>query len=133
MDCCGRRKVHVQKNKEWTPYNEDRIDRLHNQTLTKAKSKLSKINVFCCRQPEFGAFNGWVFERTIEFCLRKELKARNIEADFEEGYKLEGRVKVDLAIANVLIEIKLGGIWGKPAFASHVNANEQQIERDYSI
>jgi hypothetical protein len=102
--------------KKWMPrYNEDTIDRLHSRTLKKAQKILSRLNVFCCRQPDFGGFNGWVFERTIEYCLRNELKAQGIEPDFKEGYKLEGRVKVDLAISNVLIEIKLGGIWGKPA------------------
>lgn len=97
-----------------TIYDKDQIDELYESNLTVAKQKLSEIKVFCGTEPSFSGLNGWVFEQTIQYCLRKELEARKVRAEIKEQVKLKSRVKVDIGIGKVVIEIKQSGLFNSP-------------------
>jgi hypothetical protein len=68
--------------------------------------------VFCGREPNFAGLSGWVFEQTVQYCIRKELKDEEIEAKIVEQVSLGGRAKVDLTVGKVAIEIKTSGLFG---------------------
>lgn len=96
-----------------TYYDSTTIDNLYNHNLSLAIQSLLKLDVFCGQSPKISGLNGWVFEQTIQFCLRKELEAIGIQTAFYEQHQLEGKVKVDLLVKHLAIEIKSRGIFGK--------------------
>ena len=74
--------------------------------------KLAQLPVYCGTGPDFGQLTGWVYEQTIQFCIRRELKARKVKAHIKEHVSLRGRAKADLKVNNVAIEIKHSGLFG---------------------
>lgn len=94
-------------------FGYDKIWKIYTCNLQEAMDKLAELEVFCNHAPHFAGLGGWVFEQTIQFCVRKELKARRIQAAFREQIPLIGRVKADLGIGNLAIEIKSAGLFSK--------------------
>ncbi len=90
-----------------------KIWELYKRNLQQAKDKLAELEVFCNHAPKFGGLGGWIFEQTIQFCLRKELEARRIKAEFQEQIPLKGRVKADLGVGTLAIEVKSAGLFSK--------------------
>jgi hypothetical protein len=68
--------------------------------------------VYCGTKPAFGQLTGWVYEQTIQHCIRRELKAHKIKAEITEHDNLRGRAKADLKVNDVAIEIKHSGLFG---------------------
>jgi hypothetical protein len=97
-------------------YDGTGIRSIFQQNLESAKSRLAELEVFCGRKADFGGLNGWVFEQTIQYCLRKELDARRLTHDIKEQHTLAGRTKADLLIGGRLaVEIKSRGLFSKSA------------------
>jgi len=94
-----------------TIYNEDQIYELYSSSLTKAVRKLTEVPVFCGNEPSFSGLNGLVFEQTIQYCIKKELKAQKVKVEIVEQAKLRSRIKTDLRIGDVAIEIKQSGLF----------------------
>ena len=91
-----------------------KIWEIYERNLQRARDGLAELEVYCKnRDPQFAGLGGWVFEQTIQFCLQKELEARCIQADFREQIPLVGRVKADLGVGNLAIEIKSAGLFSK--------------------
>ena len=101
---------------------------LYERNLEEAKNKLAELEVFSGFAPQFTGLGGWVFEQTIQFCLKEELKSLGISATFQEQISLGGRVKADLRIANLAIEIKAAGLFGMED-AQRYGGHKQAAER----
>ncbi len=94
-------------------FNEAKIWQTYKQNLQQAKDKLAELEVFCNHAPRFAGLGGWIFEQTIQFCLRKELESLHIHVEFREQIPLIQRAKADLGVGNLAIEIKSAGLFGK--------------------
>ena len=93
-------------------YNEDAINRLYDENLTEAQQRLSSLPVAEGRKPNIGGLNGWVYEQTIRHCLSEELMKFGQYPTIKEQVSLGGRVKIDLLIGNIAIEVKGAGSFG---------------------
>jgi hypothetical protein len=91
-------------------YDETRIWKLYEKKRKQAATLLSSL--FGGHVPNLGTLHGWVFEQTIQYCLRKELHAGGIAADIREQIPLVGRAKADFGIECFAVEIKLAGLFG---------------------
>ena len=100
-------------------YNKDQIHRLYSSSLRTAVRKLKEIKVFCGNDPSFSGLGGWVFEQTIQYCLRRELKARKVKIEIAEQVKLKPRIKVDLRVGKAVIEIKGSGLFNTSDIAKY--------------
>ena len=94
-----------------TIFNESDIKNLFDDNLKKAKNLLKKLEVFCGDEPKFNGLDGWVLEKTIQHCIREELKKKRITHNIVEQFGLGGKSKVDLKVGNVAIEIKKSGFY----------------------
>jgi hypothetical protein len=93
-------------------FDGDKIFATFEKNLKQAKNHLSKLSIFCGRDASFAGLGGWVFEQTIQHCIRKELSAKLIKASVDEQVSLGGRAKADLLVGSIAIEIKSGGLFG---------------------
>ena len=93
-------------------YTESQIDKLFHSNHQRAIRKLAELPVYCGTEPDFGRLTGWVYEQTIQYCIRQELEARRVKADIKEHVSLRGRVKADLKVNGVAIEVKHNGLFG---------------------
>ena len=100
-------------------YTEDQIKELYLSSLQAAKRNLRRLPVYCGNEPNFLGLNGWIFEQTIQHCVRKEFAARKIAVEIIEQAKLKARVKADLRINNVAIEIKQSGLFAASDIAKY--------------
>ena len=69
-------------------FTEDKIYELYEVNRGAAADKLKQISVYCGNEPSFTGLNGWVFEQTIQYCIKKELKAKKIKTEIIEQAKL---------------------------------------------
>ena len=92
-------------------YDEIKINNLYETNKKRASDKLKEIEVFCGNEPNLLGLNGWVYEQTIQYCIKKELIRKNIKAQISEQVTLKSRSKVDLKINNIAIEIKTSGLY----------------------
>jgi hypothetical protein len=95
-----------------TRFDENGIWTLFESGMKQAKANLAKLKVYCGREPNFAGLSGWVFEQTIQHCIRKELAAAEVRAEIAEQVSLGGRAKADLTIGKVAVEIKTSGLFG---------------------
>ena len=95
-------------------FNETQVWKLYEDNLEQAKNKLEEIEVFCGNKANFSGLIGWVFEKTVLHCIKQELKEKNVSTKIEEQVSLGGRIKADLAVGQIAIELKTGGLFGKP-------------------
>jgi hypothetical protein len=96
-------------------YDEHEIERLYKENLSAAQQLLASLPVAEGREPKTKGLNGWVYEQTIRHCLSQELIALGIFPSITEQVPLYGRVKIDLLVGRVAIEIKVGGSFGNDA------------------
>jgi hypothetical protein len=102
-----------------TVYNEARVCELYPSSLASAIRKLMQIRVFGGNEPSFSGLGGWVFEQTIQYCIRRELEAHKVKAEIVEQVKLKPRIRADLKIGNAAIEIKASGLFDTAAIAKY--------------
>ena len=95
-----------------TQFNASTIWTLFDASLKRAKLNLSKLKVFCGRKPNFAGLSGWVFEQTIQHCIKKELKVKRFAVEIAEQVSVGGRAKADLTVGKAAIEIKTSGLFG---------------------
>lgn len=93
-------------------FDEIRICSLYEKSLSEASMMLASLSVAEGVQPRLQGLNGWVFEKTIRYCLARELEAEGLAPDFEEQVPITGRARVDLTFGKVAIELKAGGSFG---------------------
>jgi len=96
-------------------YDEMEIDKLYLENLARAGDLLASLSVAEGRKPTTKGLNGWLYEQTIRYCLREELKGLGTAPAMEEQVPLRGRVKVDVLVGKAAIEIKALGIFGNDA------------------
>ena len=96
-------------------YDEHEIERLYQENLSAARQLLASLPVAEGREPTTKGLNGWVYEQTICHCLSQELKVLGILPSIAEQVPLYGRVKIDLLVGRVAIEIKALGSFGDDA------------------
>jgi hypothetical protein len=65
------------------------------------------------RVPDLKGLSGWVYEQTIRYCLCQELVEIGLTPVVKEQVPLYGRIKIDLLVGNVAVEIKALGSFGK--------------------
>jgi hypothetical protein len=92
-------------------YNESEIKELYQDNLSKGMDALVLLPVAERKPPPEKMLSGWVFEKTIRYCLCKELELLSIISTVEEQVQLKGRARVDLLVGKVAIEIKSLGIF----------------------
>ena len=95
-------------------YNEDKVGKRYEENLEKSRQLLASLPIAEGRKPDFNGLKGWVYEQTIRSCLCQELMAQGLSISndiIKEQVPLYGRVKVDLLVGNVAIEIKVSGIY----------------------
>ncbi len=98
-------------------YDNERVSELHERSLEDASKALRNMEVFCGNDCRIGGLSGWVFEQTVQYCLQRELRDRDLHPQMAEQYSLGGKAKADLAVwcvthHRVAIEIKLRGLFG---------------------
>ncbi len=95
-------------------FDEYEIAELFNSNLSEAKELLSSLDIFCGNDINIKGLNGWVFEQTVQYCIRKELELLKIQAKYSEQEKIDRRgASVDLVINNIAIEIKKSGLFSQ--------------------
>jgi len=93
-------------------YDEGKVLRRSESSREAAIRGLHALEVYCGREPHVLGLNGWVFEQTVQSCIKEELEAQQITVEIGEQVPLEGRIKADLAVGTVLIEVKRRGLLG---------------------
>ena len=116
-----------------TIYDEEQVLRLCESSRTAAIRALTKIRIFCGTEPSFSGLGGWVFEQTVQYCLRKELNARRAQvATIAEQGKVGSRIRADLLVGRAAVEIKQSGLYSSSAIAKYGQyrraANAQGLE-----
>jgi hypothetical protein len=112
-------------------FTEDEVLKKYEANKKVARDKLKEIEVYCkTKDPDFKALHGWVFEQTIQHCLRKELEARDVPSDFKEQEPFGSRARADLKIGKVCIEIKLKGLFSPTASEKYERYKKAAQEED---
>ncbi len=114
-------------------FDENTILDLFECSLKAAAARLASLKVCCSEKPSFQGLNGWVFEQTIQYCLRKELRAQRIRAQIREQVSLGGRARADLAVGGaVAVEIKKGGLFDSKAASRYGRYRSAAERKGYS-
>lgn len=96
-------------------YNEHAVKKLYEENLNAARQLLASLPVAEGREPNTKGLNGWVYEQTVRYCLSKELITLGLCPTIKEQVSLDGRIKIDLLVGRVAVEIKALGSFGKDA------------------
>lgn len=102
-----------------TVFNEAKVWALHTSTVRAAKRHLTQLRVYSGNEPTFSGLSGWVFEQTIQYCIKRELRVANVRSEITEQVRFGSRAKADLRIGNVAVEIKLSGLFSKTDIAKY--------------
>lgn len=102
-----------------TVFNQRQIHELYESNCAAAIQKLSEIPAFCGKDPKFTGLRGWVFEQTIQCCLRQELEHCHVKIELEEQVAFHSRIKADLRTQSAIIEIKVSGAYGRPVIEKY--------------
>jgi hypothetical protein len=92
---------------------EKQINDLYETNRAKAIGLLKKLDVYCRGKVNVTGLNGWVYEQTIQYCMREELNAKGIEDEISEQANIGGRARADLRIGRVVVEVKAAGLFGR--------------------
>lgn len=112
-------------------HDEQTVEALFQQSLQEAKNLLAGLSVAGGREPSFSGLTGWVFEKTIQHCIRQELELRGLAEKIEEQIPLKGRAKVDLGVGRIAVEIKTLGLFGQDQVAKCKKYQSEAAERGY--
>ena len=96
-------------------YDCHEIERLYQENLSTAERMLAGLPVAEGWKPNIKGLNGWVYEQTVCYCLSQELKALGVLPIIAQQEAISGRIKIDLLVGRVAIEIKAGGSFGDDA------------------
>jgi hypothetical protein len=93
-------------------YDANKIFELTEANLKLAKARLAELPICCGREPSIAGLHGWIFEQTLQFCIRGELAECGLYPDAEEQVAIGGRAKADFRLAHILLEVKTRGLFG---------------------
>ncbi len=93
-------------------YDEEKVLRRSESSRESAVHGLETLEVYCGREPHVLGLSGWVFEQAVQSCIKEELEARESTVDIGEQVPLGGKIKADLAVGTVAIEVKRRGLFG---------------------
>ena len=113
-------------------FDEDTIRALFDSSLKDAKARLASLKICCSDEPKFNGLDGWLFEQTIQHCLRKELKERGLQPEIKEQVNLGGRARADLVVGAVALEIKKSGLFQREAAGRYRKYRSAAGKKDYS-
>jgi hypothetical protein len=86
---------------------------MYERNLRAAKRVLRNIPAFCGDDAQDKTLSGWVYEKTVQYCLRRELRAAGLELSISEQVSLLKRSRFDLQVGKVLVEVKKSGLYNK--------------------
>ena len=112
-------------------YDEQTIIELFERNLDQARVLLDGLEVCSGRKHGFSGLSGWVFERTIQYCIGIELDHLNVAYEIHEQVSLGGRAKADLGIGKTAIEIKTRGLFGRNDIARYEEYRDRAQEKGY--
>jgi len=112
-------------------YDAKKISEMTETNLRLAKMRLAELPICCGREPSIAGLHGWVFEQTLQFCIREELAEHGLSPDVEEQVGIGGRAKADFRLAHVLIEVKTRGLFGMADVQKYGKYREQAEGRGY--
>ena len=112
-------------------HDESTVEALFQKSLIEAKELLARLGVYSGRSPSFTGLSGWVFEQTIQHCIREELRSRELTTEPVEQVGLGGRVKVDLLVGGIAIEIKTSGLFGRDEIPKYEKYQSEADTRGY--
>ena len=113
-------------------FDVDTIRALFDSSLRDAKACLASLKVCSSDEPKFNGLDGWLFEQTIQYCLRKELKARGRQPEIKEQVNLGGRSRADLLVGRAAIEIKKSGLFQREAANRYRKYRSTAEKKGYS-
>ena len=96
-------------------YTGEKVWGLYESSAKAAVRKLSGLRICCGDPPGFAGLNGWVFEKTVQYCLERELRALRARLDTHEQESFPGRMRADLRVGRAVIEIKQSGLFSPAA------------------
>lgn len=100
-------------------HTQKEVRNLYNRSLASAQTYLGRLKVCSRNEPSFAGLTGWVFEQTIEYCIRREVRAKRYRITIGDQVKIGHRGKVDLVVGSVAIEIKQSGIFTENAITRY--------------
>lgn len=115
-----------------TEFKESQIKDLFQSNQSQAKELLTKLPIFCGEKGDFSGLRGWVFEKTIQYCIRRELKTQGVMVTLQEQINLGGRSRVDLIVGETAIEIKLRGLFSGNSIARYRKCKALAKKQGYS-
>jgi hypothetical protein len=114
-------------------YTGKDLEKLYEKQLTKAIKYLKELDIYSGNDFIITGLNGWVYEQMIQYCLKKELKKKGLQhLLFEEQISIQGRMKIDLVIKNVAIEIKSQGLFSDDQIKTYRNYKKILSKKGYS-
>jgi hypothetical protein len=111
-------------------YNENTVQGVYEANFREAQRQLQNLPIYCGCEPNFPGLAGWVFEQTIQHCIRRELAEMNLGAEIEEQV-MSGEVKIDLLIGKTAIEVKTGPYFSEHDIVKCVNNQTKALENDW--
>jgi len=105
-------------------FNEASVIAVFERNLEAAKRKLSELEICGDSTCNFRGLTGWIFERTIHYCLIKEFEALALTMSIQEEAPLVGRVRVDLLVGRAFIELKTAGCFSQDEVQKYARYRE---------
>ena len=112
-------------------YTESQIDKLFVSNREEAVRKLSELQVHSGRRPTFTGLGGWVYEQTLHYCIKREMQRLKIKAAINEQVTFHSRVKADLTVGKVAVEIKSRGLFDATSAAKYGTYSRAAKEKGY--
>lgn len=95
-----------------TKYDNEKINEIFESNLNEVIECIKQLDIYQGNKIDIKGLKGWIFEQTIDKCIKNELSHHYIPYNINEQYKLMSRVYVDLKInEKILIEVKLSGFF----------------------
>ncbi len=110
---------------------------LFKRSLKQAETALEAVSVWNGARPAFSGLSGWVFEQTVQWCLRQEASSAGVHLALSQHERLRPKVLVDLVVqredgTRIFIEIKARGLFSMndaEKYKNHAgNARAQKSE-----
>ncbi|MEN6622134.1 MAG: hypothetical protein ABFD50_11360 [Smithella sp.] len=112
-------------------YNENTIQRVYEANIREIQRQLQNLPVYCGGEPNFPGLAGWIFEQTIQHCLRRELEEMNLDVEIEEQIISEA-ANIDLLIGNTAIDVNPGRPFSEEDISKYVNNQIEAKRRNWS-
>lgn len=111
-------------------YNENTIQRVYEANFREIQRQLQNLPVYCGGEPNFRGLAGWIFEQTIQHCLRRELEEMNLDVEIEEQI-ISGGANIDLLIGNTAIDVNPGRPFSEEDITKYVNNQIEAKKRNW--